>query len=84
MDEDDGNYFVRFKTTNRNTTTKERYLALDTDEIQLIRFMVGEMSHRRRSKRVVLLLLQNTITTAYALISQRHHLQDNQHGAQNW
>ena len=44
MDEDDGNHFVRFKTTNRNTTTKERYLALTTDEIQLIRFMVGEMS----------------------------------------
>ena len=84
MDENNGNYFVRFKTTNRNTTTKERYLALNTDEIQLIRFMVGEMSHRRRSKRILLSLLQNTITTAYASISQRHHLQDNQHGAQNW
>ena len=84
MDDDDGNYFVRFKTTNRNTTTKERYLALNTDEIQLIRYMVGEMSYRRRSRRILLSLLQNTITTAYASISERQHLQDNQHATQNW
>ena len=40
--------------------------------------MVGEMSHRRSSKRVCLSLLQtNNITTAYGSFFQRIYLQEN-------
>ena len=84
MDEDDGNNFVRFKTTNHNTTTNKRYPALNTDEIQLIRFIADEMPHGSHSKLVLLLLLQNTITTVCTSISQIHHLQIQQRTAQNW
>ena len=52
MDEDNGNRFVGFKQTNRNTTCKERYLALTTDEIKDIRHMIGEITYRRRKMHI--------------------------------
>ena len=84
MAEDGDNEFIRFKTTNRNTTTKERYLALTTDEIQLIRYMIGEITHCRRHKCAILSLLRTTITSAYASLSQWQHLQQNQNVIQIW
>ena len=84
MDEDNGNRSVGFKQTNRNTTCKERYLALTTYEIKDIRHMIGEITYRRRKMRVLLSLFQSTISTAYASLSQRLDLEEARDIAHNW
>ena len=67
-----------------NTPTKERYLALTTNEVQEIRYMIGKKSHRHRNICAVLVILQIAIFTAYASLSQRVDLQENQELAYNW
>ena len=51
MEDENENTFVEFWTTQRNATTKKRYLRLLTDEMDILRSMIGKISHRHRSMR---------------------------------
>ena len=51
MEEEDEDNFVGFRTTLRNTTMKQRYLSLSTDDMNIIRSMIGEISHVAQSAR---------------------------------
>ena len=73
MEEEDEDNFVGFRTTQRNTTMKQRYLSLSTDEMNIIRSMIGEISHRRRSVRSLCLLLTSTISLAYSSVIENNN-----------
>ena len=73
MEDEHENTFVGFRTTQRNTTMKQRYLSLSTDELNIIRSMIGKISHCRRSIRSLCLLETITTSLAYASTMQNNN-----------
>ena len=73
MEDENEDTFVGFRTTQRNTTMKQRYLILSIDEMNIIRSVIGEISHHHRSVRSLCLLLTSTISLAYSSVIENNN-----------